>query len=290
MPQPPKLRVSPPKAPRQTARAPRLRLSPIRGSQSLQLDERRVRPRGESYLLPGPPFQPWGEFVRWFSELWEAGEHVALVGMTGSGKTVLARHLIELRDFVVVFGTKARDESLYDPLQRAGFVVKRKWTPWEWEQTRERFVIFAPELELSDDPGPRETLQAQAKQSEAFRAALVQIFKAGGWCCYFDEVRYLADDLNLSRELNLLWLQGRSLGVTMVAATQRPRAVPLNTFEQAVWTFLFRVSDRDDRRRASEYMGGLAPIIFDTAGALPRHEFVCVNGVDDLAVRSKVRL
>jgi hypothetical protein len=210
--------------------------------------------------------------------------------MTGSGKTTLARQLLPMRDFVVVFGTKARDESLYEPLTREGFVTKTKWNPWEWEQTRERYVIFAPPLELSDDPSPRETIEAQAKQAEAFRAALIQIFKAGGWCCYFDEVRYLADDLGLARELNLLWLQGRSLGVTMVASTQRPRSVPLNTFEQAIWSFLFRVSDRDDRRRASEFTGMLAPVVFEAVGRLPRNEFVTVNSVDDLIVRSRVQL
>lgn len=270
--------------------APRLRLSPIRARGSVQLDNQTVRPRGETYELPLPPFEGWPRFLPWFSELWQAGEHVALVGMTGSGKTTLARQLLPLRDYVVVFGTKSRDESLYEPLQREGFVTKTKWNPWEWEQTRERYVIFAPPLELSDDPSPKETTEAQAKQAEAFRAALVQIFKAGGWCCYFDEVRYLADDLGLARELNLLWLQGRSLGVTMVASTQRPRSVPLNTFEQAIWSFLFRVSDRDDRRRASEFTGLLAPVVFEAVGRLPRNEFVAVNSVDDLIVRSRVQL
>jgi hypothetical protein len=232
----------------------------------------------------------WGEFRPWFDQLWSAGEHVALVGMTGSGKTTLARQLLTMRDFVVVLGTKSRDDSLYGPLEREGFVRKTKWNPWQWEESGERYVIFAPPLELSDDPSPRETLEAQAEQSEAFRAALVQVFKAGGWTVYCDEVRYLSDDLGLARELNLLWLQGRSLGVTVMAATQRPRAVPLNTFEQAIWTFLWRVSDRDDRRRASEFTGMLAPVIFEAAARLPRNEFLCVNSVDDLAVRSRVRL
>src|SRR5438552_969081 len=145
----------PPSAPRPTGlRAPRLRLSPIRQSQSLRLDGQQVRPRGEAYELPLPPYQQWAAFKRWYGELWQAG----------------------------------------------------------------------------------------------------------------------------------------SLGVTMVAATQRPRAVPLNTFEQAIWTFLWRVSDRDDRRRASEFTGVLSPVVFETAGRLPRNEFLCVNSVDDLIVRSRVRL
>lgn len=249
-----------------------------------------MRPRGEDYRLPLPDFMPWPRFHPWFAEQWDAGDHVALVGMTKSGKTTLARQLLLDRDFSVVFGTKSRDESLYEPLEKLGFVRKSKWNPWEWEQTGERYVIFAPPLEISDDPAPGETKRALTEQADKFRAALVQIYKAGGWCCYFDELRYLSDDLGLARELNLLWLQGRSLGATMVAATQRPRSVPLNMFEQATWTFLWKIADREDRRAASEKTGVLAPVVFETAARLPRNEFVCVNKVDDLAVRSRVQL
>jgi hypothetical protein len=230
----------------------------------------------------------WTAFRRFFDERWRAGEHLAMVGMTGSGKTTLARQLLDLRDFVVVFGTKARDDALYAPLQAQGYVLKTSWNPWEWEQTGERHVIFAPPLELSDHPAPGEVKRAEAEQAEKFRTALVQIFKAGGWCCYFDEIRYLSDDLGLARELNLLWLQGRSLGVTMVASTQRPRSVPLNTFAMATWTFLWRLSDREDRRRASEFTGSLSPVVFETVGRLPKHEFVAVDTVNDLIVRSRV--
>jgi hypothetical protein len=231
----------------------------------------------------------WQQFRPWFDGLWEAGDHVALVGMTKSGKTTLARQLLRMRDFVVVFGTKSRDDALYAPLEAQGFVRKSKWDPWEWEQSGERYVIFAPPLNLSGR-GQGGVKQAMTEQAEAFRAALLEVYEAGGWCCYFDELRYLSDDLGLARELNLLWLQGRSLGVTMMAATQRPRSVPLNMFEQATWTFLWRVSDREDRRTASEKTGVLAPVVFETAARLPRNEFVCVNSVDDLIVRSRVRL
>jgi hypothetical protein len=267
-----------------------LRLSRPRSSDSVELDGRQVRPRGFEQALPVPPFMGWGRFRPWFDEHWNAGDHVALVGMTKSGKTTLARSIIKLRDFCVVLGTKSRDPSLYAPLEAEGFVRVEKWDPWQWRETKQRYVIFAPPLELSDEPSPREVGEAVERQAEAFRTALIQIFKAGGWCVFADEVKYITDDLGLAREVNLLYLQGRSLGVTLVAATQRPRAVPLNVFEMAEWFFLWRITDREDRRRASEMVGVLAPTVFETAARLPRNEFVCVNKADDLAVRSRVQL
>lgn len=249
-----------------------------------------MRPRGFDQALPLPDWMPWPQFLSWFDRRWEAGDHVALVGMTKSGKTTLARQIIKLRDFCVVLGTKSRDDSLYGPLKAQGFVLRESWDPWQWRRTGERYVIFAPPLEIADEPTPKEVGEAMAAQAAAFRTALLQIFKAGGWCVFADEVKYLADDMGLARELNLLWLQGRSLGVTIVAATQRPRSVPLNTFEQATWFYLWRISDREDRRRASEMTGQLAPIIFEAAARLPRNEFVCVTKADDEAVRSRVAL
>ena len=233
---------------------------------------------------------PWREFQSWFGREWKAGDHVAAVAMTGAGKTTLLRNLIGFRDFVVVFGTKARDDALYKPLENEGFTLVEKWTPWDWEETGQRKVIFAPPLNVSDRGESGEIDAAQAEQADAFRTALVQIYKAGGWCCYFDEIRYLTDDLSLAREINLLYLQGRSLGVTMVAATQRPRSVPLNVFAMATWFILWKISDRDDRRRAAEFAGELAPVAFETSARMPKREFLCVNAIEEVAVRSKVVL
>jgi len=215
---------------------------------------------------------------------------MAIVGMTGSGKTVLATSIITSRDFVVVLGTKSRDSSLYAPLEAKGFVRVESWDPWEWRETGHRRVIFAPPLELTDEPGPKEVDRAIADQAAAFRTALIQIFKAGGWCVYADEIAYLTNDLGLASVFNLLWLQGRSLGISIVSATQRPRSVPLNTFQMAEWFIVYRVSDREDRRRASELVGPLAPVVFETAARLPRHEFVIVHKSDDQILRSRVQL
>ena len=202
-----------------------------------------------------------------------------LVGQAGSGKTTLSVRLLDFQPYVVVLGTKTRDPSLYKPLQDKGFEIVSKFDPTD--AARHPRVIFRPPLY---EPTP----EALAQQREAFRKALVGIFSTGGWCIYMDEVRYLTETLKLDTILNTLWLQGRSLWVTMVAATQRPVSIPLNAFEQATHSFLFRITGHEDRKRASEYQGVNSPVVMETVSGLPHHEALYVNKITDYMIRTQV--
>jgi hypothetical protein len=234
--------------------------------------------------VPVPPYVHWPEFKRALRGIWKVGPpdwpnpNVALVGSAGSGKTTLAREILDLRDYVCVFGTKTADASLYEPLRKRGYVLRDQWNP---ENTHERRVIFRPPLKA---PTP-DALEAQRA---AFQGALLRVFQTGGWTLYFDEVRYLSQTLKLANELDLLWLQGRSLGVVMVAGTQRPVSVPRNMFEQSRFSFLWRIPGRDDRRTASDDQGAARDVVFETAAILPPHECLFVDSEQDLLVRTKV--
>lgn len=262
---------------------PRILPRAIRTPESTRLDGAAVKPRGEPAQAV-PPFVAWRDFYDWFGGHWEVGPpdwpnaNIAIVGMAGSGKTTMARELLKLRDYVVVFGTKTQDASLYDPLRKQGFVIKDKWSP---DDTKDRRVIFRPPL-------AEPTKAALEKQREAFREALLGIFDTGGWCIYLDEIRYLSETLKLQTELDLLWLQGRSLGVTIVASTQRPVSVPVNMFEQAAHLFLFRITRREDRATASEFTGPSAGVVFETTAMLPPHELLYIDSSRDILARTRV--
>lgn len=269
--------------PNTSVRLPRINVRAIRPPESTRLDGAAVKPRGEP-AQDVPPFVPWASFYPWFGQYWEVGPpdwpnpNMAIVGMAGSGKTTLARELLRVRDYVVVFGTKTKDASLYKPLEDQGYVITDKFDPGNVEHPK---VIFRPPL---SEP----TTKGLEKQREAFREALLGIFDTGGWCVYLDEVRYLSETLKLHTELDLLWLQGRSLGVSIVASTQRPVSVPLNMFEQSAHSFLFRITSRDDRARAAEFTGPNAGRVFETVSLLPPHEVLYIDSVHDTLVRTRV--
>ena len=206
---------------------------------------------------------------------WHVGQHFALVARTRSGKTTFARSLLEIRDYVVVFGTKPRDVELYDGFRRLGYVIKDRWDPGD---TRERRVIYRPHGTLTDvEP-----------QRRAFTDALERIYDTGGWCVYLDEVLVLSRDLGMQRLLDRMWTQAASNGVTIVAGTQRPRGAPMNMFEQSEWFGLWRIPDAEDRQRAAEMLGDLRGAATEAMVRMPRYELMVVNTTEDLAVRTKV--
>lgn len=254
-------------------------LRPIRTPASERLDDLTIRRRGGE-LVQVPRARPWSDAYEYLARNWEVGDHFTLVGMTKSGKTTFARELLDLRDWVVVLATKIRDPDLYDKLRAKGYVVKHEWSPFDTDNNR---VIFAPPL-------PSPTKEGRAAQANAFRKVLIELFQLeqGNWTVYCDEIRYLTHDLALTTELDTLYLQGRALGVTLVAATQRPRGVPRNIFAQATWFAFWRVTNTEDRIAASELVGGQQYVAREAMAILPQHEALIVNAIRDESLRTKV--
>src|SRR5215469_3500586 len=51
-------------------------------------------------------------FLRWLETNWEPGEHFALVGPTGEGKTTFAVGIMRLRKWIMALDAKGEDETL----------------------------------------------------------------------------------------------------------------------------------------------------------------------------------
>lgn len=221
----------------------------------------------------------WSDFLSDFNSRFDQGQHITLVGGTGSGKTTLARQLIVLRTYVAVAATKVRDSSLYAPLEREGFETVAAFDPDGDEHPRQ---IVNPPLEIG--------AAGRAAQRAVYADMLDEIWQAGRWCLFADEVRYLTDNLKLATELETLWLQGRALDVSIVAGTQRPVGVPLEAFSQASHLFLYRETDKRNVDRMAEFVAGDKERARFTIARLPRYEALYIERETGLMIRTKVEL
>lgn len=189
------------------------------------------------------PHVEWADFLAQWR--WRQGEHVTLIGPTGRGKTTLLTHILNRRAYTVFLGTKRQDSTQTALVNRMGFQVAA---------TADEIHRDVSQRWLLRPPFPKGATVQQIKKAHAaqFKKALMRAFEQGGWTIAADEVRYLTDYLGLADEMELLWLQGRSLKVTVIAGTQRPRHIPLEAYSQASHLFFWQTPDGGDVRRIAE--------------------------------------
>lgn len=209
---------------------------------------------------------------------WEAGQHLAIVGPTGSGKSYVALDLLERRAeqrdaHVVVFASKQRDKTLTD----LGWPIIREWPP-DYEHREFRRVILWP---------PYGTASRAQSRRGVYTDALDAILTEGHWTLYLDEAGYFVEQLKLRPILDEYWNQGRSSGITVVASSQGVTWVPKPMLSQQQWMILFGIPDEETRADAARIAGNrhrFTPMI----GALREHEFLLIRTRTGQAFISKV--
>jgi len=205
----------------------------------------------------------WATFLDRFD--WRQGEHVSLIGPTGTGKTTLAVQLLHRRQFVCAIGTKPRDSTL-DALAADGYRRVAE-LPSEGKPPR---VLVWPQFRTLDRA-------AKGRQSSIIGNALDQAYSAGSWCIFVDELSYLSRTLDLAPELTDIWQQGRAVGVSLIGCTQRPRWVPLDAYSGASHLFLWRTNDREDIKRLSGLNGADTEAVKAIVPQLPRFDVLYVD-------------
>ncbi len=180
-------------------------------------------------------------FLEQFKAAWKQGEHVTIMGPTGSGKTWLSADLLSMHKYVVVFCTKGRDATM----QRfAGWHILDRWSDRYYRDTK---IILWPKARTLEE--------AKYNVQPCIKEALDAIYVEGGWTVGLDDLKYLCEGLNLKTDLSVMYGQVRSHGTSLVGCGQRPFGIIQPALDQASHWLLFYQADKRDVDRMSEVAG-----------------------------------
>lgn len=201
------------------------------------------------------------EFLTIFGNTWKQGEHVAICGPTGSGKTYSAQDILKLKKRVVVIATKSKDETL-DCYR--GFKRRDTWPP-DWN---EKLVLFWKK--------PKNLKDFRSAQI-AIYGVMADLYKYGSWTVYFDDLFFVSETLKLKEPLRMFYTQVRSNDVSIVASIQRPFWVPVEAVSQSSYVLLFPTRDERDIKRVAEGMGLSFNELLEGVRSLKQYEFLLVE-------------
>lgn len=216
----------------------------------------------------------WEAFKREFADRWEPGQHIALIGPTGEGKTTFAVHILGSRRYVLALDPKGGDSTL-STLESRGYDRITAWPPGRSVRKKiengepARLIVGQRIRSRLDRPKLRETL---AK-------AIDGAFEDGGWTLYIDELQIATDQrlMNLTSMVEENLIAGRDRGVSVVSSYQRPARVPRSASDQATWLVIFYTRDADVVSRLAEMTGRPKPEIRGAISALEQHCVLIVN-------------
>jgi len=174
-------------------------------------------------------------FLHTLETKWRAGQHITVIGTTGSGKTIAIRDMLMMRRYLVVLATKAKDKSL----ARYRLPTIASWPP---DYSQEKVMVWKKPKRLGDF----------GSQQALVYTVMNDIFFRGGYTVYFDDLFYIVHMLHLRRAIEMLYTQVRSQGVSLVASVQRPSNVPLVSINQASYLLVFNIKDIIDVQRVAK--------------------------------------
>lgn len=167
----------------------------------------------------------------------KANERVFIAGQTGTGKTYLASEMLKDVNRLVVIDTKGELKEQFN-------ISASKKNRREFERGGNARLQIIPPLLSSNEIEPY------------FDSLFMYLYDMRNFILYIDEVFGITSSAQtVPKYLNAILTRGRSKGIGLFCAVQRPKNIPLVFLSEAQHYFCFRLTLDGDRQRMSEFMG-----------------------------------
>ncbi len=205
----------------------------------------------------------WGERVR-LGPPWQPGEHMALDGPTGEGKTTHAVGILDLRKYVLALDPKGEDETL----SQSGYVRVRSI----WQDSLRWRLAHRADARIWDDIHKRIDTGLDARvivgggsSSDAEDVALERLMReaitysrhSGGWTLYVDEFELLSSQrmFNQGPAIERMLITARRKKTSVVTTFQAPAWISHHATRQARRAVKWPTGDVDMIQRLARAMG-----------------------------------
>lgn len=205
----------------------------------------------------------WGEDIR-LGPAWQPGEHDAMIGPTGEGKSTYAVGRLSLRKYVMALDPKGEDETL----SASGYArVSSIWQDslrWRlsrrddartWDRIWQNIEEGRPARVIVGGPARSDSELAELKQ--LIREAVSFARYAGGFTLYVDEFEVVSsrDIYNLSAIVNAMLITARRAGLSVMTSYQAQAWVSKHAIRQSRRAVMWPTGDRDMIKNVAQGMG-----------------------------------
>jgi energy-coupling factor transporter ATP-binding protein EcfA2 len=184
---------------------------------------------------------------------WEPGEHFALVGPTGEGKTTLAVALLGLRKYVLALDPKGEDETLASSgYRRITGLPPAHHLPRDVQKDLDegrpvRLIVGGSAGSDAEDIRLRELM----------RNAITYARHSRSWTVYVDEFEVLSSQrmFGLGAPVEQMLITARRADSSVITSFQAPAWVSKHATRQASFVCVFPTRDRAMIKAVAESMG-----------------------------------
>lgn len=229
------------------------------------------------------PFLTWDQAYAHLAENFEQGDHVAILGPTGTGKTHIALAVAELRSYVMLLACKPADPLIDEAVSRGYYLVptNKLEVPYSDGVPYHKRVVYWPRMSTSRKALPNEALlEAERRmQKPLIAGALGYVRKNGHWCVVLDEGTWICRDLGLQRQVDSALTQFRTLKASVVVLGQRPAWMGRYVLSQPTHLFVFQTSNSDDLKSLGDISGTDTKLVQSIVRSLDRqaHHALYIN-------------